>query len=258
MMKHNHKKKYGQNFLDSKEILDKIDDSINLNGEEVLEIGAGQGFLTGLLLDKSSHLYCYEIDTDLIPYLTKKFKNYSNFTLINQDFLDAEIKGSNLKVIANIPYYITSPIIQKLIENRNKIDEIYLMVQKEVAQRICSNFNSKETSSFTHFVQFYAEPTYLFTVEKEYFTPIPKVDSAFIKLKIRKDNKYSKLIDDNLYFSFIKKAFSSKRKSLVNNLKNFYSKDKLESLLSNKLVRAEELNIEEMIDIIKGLENDRF
>ncbi|WP_068267629.1 16S rRNA (adenine(1518)-N(6)/adenine(1519)-N(6))-dimethyltransferase RsmA [Caviibacter abscessus] len=255
-MSYIHKKKYGQNFLNSDELLSKIKDTVNINNNDhIIEIGPGHGFLTKMLLDNSKKLDCYEIDKDLIPYLNNKFKNYSNFTLINQDFMTVDIKGENIKVIANIPYYITTPIIEKLIENRDKINEIYLMVQKEVAQRICSKYKSSDVSMLTHFVRFFCEPYYLFTVEKEMFEPIPKVDSAFIKLEIRKDNKYEKEIKHEKYFNFLKLAFSNKRKSLVNNLKSLnINKEKLINLLPNDLVRAEELSIEQFISLIKEID----
>lgn len=250
-----HKKKYGQNFLDNNELLSKIEDVVNINNDHIIEIGPGHGFLTKMLLKNSSQLDCYEIDKDLIPYLNKKFCNYKNFNLLNMDFMESEIEGNNLKVIANIPYYITTPIIEKLIENKDKISEIYLMVQKEVAQRICSDYKSSDVSMLTHFVRFFCEPYYLFTVEKELFDPIPKVDSAFIKLVIRKDKKYENKIEHQKYFNFIKTAFSNKRKSLVNNLKSLnIDKEKLINLLPNSLVRAEELSIEQFITLIKEID----
>lgn len=127
------KKRYGQNFLTDKQLLEKIKNSININKDtEVIEIGPGKGFLTKMLVDNSKFLTCYEIDDDLIPILNKNFSKYENFKLIHNDFMQSSISGENIKVVANIPYYITSPIIQKLIENRDKIDEIYLMVQKKL------------------------------------------------------------------------------------------------------------------------------
>lgn len=255
MKNFNHKKKYGQNFLDSPIVLEKIKSVVSIDSNSnIIEIGPGKGFLTEFLLQNSKNTTCYEIDTELIPYLNNKFSKYNNFNLINADFLNEEIKGENISVVANIPYYITSPIIEKLIENRDKINEIYLMVQKEVAIRICSMKDKKDVSLLTHYVNFYAETEYLFTVEKTFFEPVPKVDSAFIKISIRKENKYEEKINPDIYFKFIKQAFSSKRKSLINNLKPLnFEKEKLEKLLENKLVRAEKLSIEEFITLIKEL-----
>lgn len=248
------KKKYGQNFLTDNDLLEKIKSVINIDkNTDVVEIGPGRGYLTTMLVNNSKKLVCYEIDTDLINDLNNKFSNYKNFVLINDDFMKCNIEGNNIKVVANIPYYITSPIIQKLIENRDKIDEIYLMVQKEVANRICSDYGKKDISILTHSVRFYADATYLFTVDKTMFDPIPKVDSAFIRIKIKKH--YENIIDENKYFNFLKLAFSSKRKTLINNLKSHYDKEKLQRLISNN-VRAEDYSIDDFIELIKGLEND--
>lgn len=247
---HNFKKKYGQNFLEDAELLSKIEDSIKLDKNiEVIEIGPGLGFLTEMLIKNSKKVTSYEIDDELIPKLSKKFQKFDNFFLIHQDFMKAHIEGNNLKVVANIPYYITSPILQKLIENRDKLDEIYLMVQKEVGYRICSN---KDVSLLTHAINFYCETEYLFTVSRELFNPMPKVDSAFIKLKIRKDKLYENKIDADTYFSFLKLAFANKRKTLNNNLKGVVNKELLEKYV-DKNVRAEELSIDEIIQLIGEL-----
>ena len=179
---HKAKKKYGQNFLNDSNLSDEILDIANITEEtEVLEIGPGLGFLTEKLIENSKFLTAFEIDDDLIPILNKKFESKQNFKLIHQDFMEADLKKffedkKNVKVVANIPYYITSPIINKLLEYRENIDEIYLMVQKEVAERIASQPHSKNMSLLTHAVQFYAEAEYLFTVPKEKFDPVPKVD----------------------------------------------------------------------------------
>ncbi|MBP6063172.1 MAG: ribosomal RNA small subunit methyltransferase A, partial [Fusobacteriaceae bacterium] len=140
-----HKKKFGQNFLTHQnEVLEKIMEVSNVTLEDtVIEIGPGEGALTELLLDSSKKLFCFEIDRDLEKILNKKFKDNSKFNLKMGDVLEADLKEilkdeQNVKVVANIPYYITSPIINKIIEHRDKISEIYIMVQKEVAERICS------------------------------------------------------------------------------------------------------------------------
>ena len=165
---HKAKKKYGQNFLNDNNLSDEILDVANIDEEtEVLEIGPGLGFLTEKLIENSKFLTAFEIDDDLIPFLNKKFENKQNFKLIHQDFMEADLEKffedkKNVKVVANIPYYITSPIINKLLEYRENIDEIYLMVQKEVAERIASQPHSKNMSLLTHAVQFYAEAEYLF------------------------------------------------------------------------------------------------
>ena len=254
MKTYKHKKKYGQNFLDSSELLEKIKEVINADKQtECVEIGPGHAFLTSMLIQNFKFVTAYEIDKELIPYLNEKLKKYDNYKIINEDFMQSNIEGDNIKVVANIPYYITSPIIEKLIENRDKIDEIFLMVQKEVGERICSIENKKNVSILTHAVNFYAETEYLFTVNKEYFNPIPKVDSAFIKIKIRKDKKYENQIDDKIYFKFLKQAFSNKRKTLYNNLNPIITKEELKKIFGRENVRAEELSIEEIIKLIKEI-----
>ena len=262
---HKAKKKYGQNFLNDSNLSDEILDIANINEEtEVLEIGPGLGFLTEKLIENSKFLTAFEIDDDLIPFLNKKFENKQNFKLIHQDFMEADLEKffedkKNVKVVANIPYYITSPIINKLLEYRENIDEIYLMVQKEVAERIASQPHSKNMSLLTHAVQFYAEAEYLFTVPKEKFNPVPKVDSAFLGIKILKDKRYESQISEEKYFKYLKEAFSNKRKSIVNNLTKLgFSKDvvgaALEKVGKTRLARTEEFSVQEFIDFIGILE----
>jgi len=229
---HEAKKKYGQNFLEDSELSEKIIEVSGISKDtEVIEIGPGLGFLTGKLIEKSKYLTAFEIDDDLIPVLNKKFQGRDNFSLIHEDFMTADLGiflngKKKIKVVANIPYYITSPIINKLIEYRKNISEIYLMVQKEVAERIASEAGSKNMSLLTHAVQFYADAEYLFTVPKEKFTPVPKVDSAFLKIKMFDDERYEKKISEEEYFKYLKTAFSNKRKSIANNLSGEgYSKE---------------------------------
>ena len=262
---HKAKKKYGQNFLNDSNLSDEILDIASIDEEtEVLEIGPGLGFLTEKLIENSKFLTAFEIDDDLIPFLNKKFENKQNFKLIHQDFMEADLEKffedkKNVKVVANIPYYITSPIINKLLEYRENINEIYLMVQKEVAERIASQPHSKNMSLLTHAVQFYAEAEYLFTVPKEKFDPIPKVDSAFLGIKILKDKRYESQISEEKYFKYLKEAFSNKRKSIVNNLTKLgFSKDvvgaALEKVGKTRLARTEEFSVQEFIDFIEILE----
>ena len=262
---HKAKKKYGQNFLNDSNLSDEILDIANIDEKtEVLEIGPGLGFLTEKLIENSKFLTAFEIDDDLIPFLNKKFENKQNFRLIHQDFMEADLEKffedkKNVKVVANIPYYITSPIINKLLEYRENIDEIYLMVQKEVAERIASQPHSKNMSLLTHAVQFYAEAEYLFTVPKEKFDPVPKVDSAFLGIKILKDKRYESQISEEKYFKYLKEAFSNKRKSIANNLTKLeFSKDvvgaALEKVGKTRLARTEEFSVQEFIDFIGILE----
>ena len=265
---HEAKKKYGQNFLEDLELSEKIIEISGVSKDiEVIEIGPGLGFLTEKLIEKSKYLTAFEIDDDLIPVLKKKFQGRDNFSLIHEDFMTADLGTfldgkKNIKVVANIPYYITSPIINKLIEYRKNISEIYLMVQKEVAERIASEAGSRNMSLLTHAVQFYADAEYLFTVPKEKFTPVPKVDSAFLKIKMFDDGRYEKQISEGEYFKYLKTAFSNKRKSIANNLSGEgYSKevtgDILEKLGKTKLARTEEFSVQEFINLIEELKKEK-
>ena len=265
---HEAKKKYGQNFLEDSELSERIIEISGVSKDtEVIEIGPGLGFLTEKLIENSKHLTAFEIDDDLIPVLNKKFQGRDNFSLIHEDFMIADLRTflngkKDIKVVANIPYYITSPIINKLIEYRKNISEIYLMVQKEVAERIASQAGSKNMSLLTHAVQFYADAEYLFTVPKEKFIPVPKVDSAFLKIKMFDDERYEKQISEEEYFKYLKTAFSNKRKSIANNLSGEgYSKevtgDILEKLGKTRLARTEEFSVQEFINLIDELKKEK-
>ena len=263
-MEYKHKKKYGQNFLnDKEEILNKIIEVSNINEEsEILEIGPGQGALTALLVERVKKLTCIEIDKDLENGLRKKFDKKENYSLVMGDVLEVDFKkylNAGTKVVANIPYYITSPIINKIIENKDLIDEAYIMVQKEVGERICAK-SGKERSVLTLAVEYYGEADYLFTIPREFFNPIPNVDSAFISIKFYKDKRYEDKISEDLFFKYIKAAFSNKRKNIVNNFSTLgYSKNEIKGLLQELEVseneRAENISIEKFIEIINIFEN---
>ena len=262
-MSFKHKKKYGQNFLnDQNTVLERIMEVSQVSSDdEVLEIGPGEGALTELLLQRAKKVNCVEIDTDLEKILRKKFDNNPKFNLHMGDILEADLRGiigANTKVVANIPYYITSPIINKLIEHRELIDEVYLMVQKEVGERVCAT-SGKERSVLTLAVEYFGEAEYLFTIPKEFFTPVPKIDSGFIGIKFYKDRRFESIIDENLFFKYVKGAFSNKRKNIVNNLATLgISKDKIQGVLTELGIsfneRAENLSIEQFIELAKLLE----
>lgn len=262
-MSFKHKKKYGQNFLnDQNTVLERIMEVSQVSSnDEVLEIGPGEGALTELLLQRAKKVNCVEIDTDLEKILRKKFDSNPKFNLHMGDILEADLRGIigvNTKVVANIPYYITSPIINKLIEHRDLIDEVYLMVQKEVGERVCAT-SGKERSVLTLAVEYFGEAEYLFTIPKEFFTPVPKIDSGFIGIKFYKDRRFESIIDENLFFKYVKGAFSNKRKNIVNNLATLgISKDKIQGVLTELGIsfneRAENLSIEQFIELAKLLE----
>ena len=232
--------------------------------EHIVEIGPGEGALTALLLERAKSVTCIEIDTDLEKILTRKYSSNPKFNLIMQDVLDVDLTSvlSKGRVVANIPYYITSPIINKIIENRDIISEMFIMVQKEVAERVCSK-SGKERSVLTLAVEYYGEAEYLFTIPKEFFTPPPKVDSAFMSIKFYNDRRYENLISESLFFKYVKAAFSNKRKNIINNLITLgYSKDfvrkKLERLGISETERAENLTIEQFINLADLRKNKTF
>ncbi|MEG2588080.1 MAG: rRNA adenine dimethyltransferase family protein, partial [Cetobacterium sp.] len=169
-----------------------------------------------------------------------------------------EVVEKKGKVVANIPYYITSPIINKIIENRDKISEMYIMVQKEVAERVCAD-SGKERSVLTLAVEYFGEAEYLFTIPKAFFTPAPKVDSAFMSIKFYEDNRYVNKISEDIFFKYVKAAFSNKRKNIVNNLSTLgYSKDEVREKISilgiSENERAENLTIEDFIKLAEIFE----
>ncbi|MEG0816042.1 16S rRNA (adenine(1518)-N(6)/adenine(1519)-N(6))-dimethyltransferase RsmA [Cetobacterium sp.] len=261
-MSFKHKKKFGQNFLtDQNDVLNKIMEVSNVKEDEhIIEIGPGEGALTALLLERADKVTCIEIDTDLEKILTKKYSSNPKFNLIMQDVLTVDLKEVLKKgrVVANIPYYITSPIINKIIENRDIISEMFIMVQKEVAERVCSK-SGKERSVLTLAVEYYGEAEYLFTIPKAFFTPAPKVDSAFMSIKFYDDGRYEKKISEELFFKYVKAAFSNKRKNIINNLTTLgHSKDfireKLEKLQIAETERAENLTIEQFIELAEIFE----
>lgn len=260
-----HKKKFGQNFLTNQsEILEKILEVSSVGKEDsILEIGPGEGALTELLLSTANDVTCIEIDRDLEKILRKKFDLRENFRLLMGDVLEINIEkeiAKKVKVVANIPYYITSPIINKLIEARAYIDEIYIMVQKEVAERICAK-SGKERSVLTLSVEYFGEAEYLFTIPKNCFVPEPKVDSAFMSIKLRQNNEIADKVEEAKFFKYAKAAFSNKRKNIVNNLSTLsYNKERLREVLEKNNIdprkRAEAFSIDEFIDLILVVEEE--
>ena len=256
------KKKFGQNFLTSEEILDEVISKANISKDDIiLEIGPGIGTLTAKLLETGAEVISVEVDLELVKPLKDRFFMYDNFTIISSDILKVDIynemvkilgnKGKRLddrkiKVVANIPYYITTPIIFKLLENRNIVSEIYIMVQKEVAERICAKIGTKESSSITYMVSYYTEYLWDIYVDKTKFMPSPKVDSKVIALRFR-ENPYPEVRDEELYFEIIRTAFLHRRKTFLNSVSSSNKIDKnivskiLEELGIDLKIRAEKI-----------------
>ena len=256
------KKKFGQNFLTSEEILDEVISKANISKDDIiLEIGPGIGTLTAKLLETGAEVISVEVDLELVKPLKDRFFMYDNFTIISSDILKVDIynemvkilekKGKKLddrkiKVVANIPYYITTPIIFKLLENRNIVSEVYIMVQKEVAERICAKIGTKESSSITYMVSYYTEYLWDIYVDKTKFMPSPKVDSKVIALRFR-ENPYPEVKDEGLYFEIIRTAFLHRRKTFLNSISSSNKIDKnivskiLEELGIDLKIRAEKI-----------------
>ncbi len=252
---HNFKKKYGQNFLIDDNIIKKIISSVSLEKEDlVIEIGPGSGVLTKELTKKSKVL-AYEIDKDLENVLSKNV-NSNNLTVIWDDFLNRNISEdikkfsyNKLFIVANLPYYITTPIIMKIIEEKLDIEEMIVMVQKEVGDRFSSSPGNKNYGSVTVFLNYYFEIKKLFDVSRSCFYPKPNVDSVIISLKAKKKKES---VNEEKLFCLIKDSFKFKRKTLKNNLSG-YDLKAIEKLLKDYnfdlSVRAEQIPLEIFIKI---------
>ena len=265
------KKKFGQNFLTSEEILKEIISKARISKDDIiLEIGPGIGTLTSKLLETGAEVISVEVDLELIRPLKERFFMYNNFTIISADILKIDIyseivkilesKGKALndkkiKVVANIPYYITTPIMFKLLESRNIVSEIYIMVQKEVAERICAKIGTKESSSITYMVSYYTEYLWDIYVDKTKFVPSPKVDSKVIALKFR-EKPYPEVKNEELYFEIIRSAFLHRRKTFLNSISASNKIDKkiisniMEELGIDLRIRAEKITDKMYADIV--------
>lgn len=224
----NFQKKFGQNFLIDTHVLDKIIDASGVTEDDfVLEIGPGIGTMTQYLCERAREVVAVEIDKNLIPILSDTLKNYSNVTVINEDILKLDIcklaeeknQGKPIKVVANLPYYITTPIIMGLFESHVPIDSITIMVQKEVAERMQEGPGSKEYGALSLAVQYYARPEIVANVPLNCFMPRPNVGSAVIRLT-RHEKPPVEVEDEKLMFRIIRASFNQRRKTLANGLNN--------------------------------------
>lgn len=260
-------KSLGQNFLVNQEVVNTIVECSEITKEDlVIEIGPGLGTLTKELLEKAGKVICIEIDTKMLSILKERFALYDNFELINNDVLKVNLQEvikkeketgriKNVKVVANLPYYITTPIIMKLLENKLDLESITVMIQKEVADRLIAIPGKKNTGAITYSVYYYAESEDILEVPNSSFIPEPEVTSKVIKLKIRKETIVNP-IDVDKMFQVIKNAFMQKRKTLINSLNNngvLKNKEQgiemLRKLNINEQIRPEELTIEEFAKI---------
>ena len=254
-------KRLGQNFLINDNAIQEIVNAAGISAEDlIIEIGPGLGTLTSKLLEKAGKVIAVELDENMIKILKDRFKLYENFILINEDILKIDLKKlieenlndlKNVKIVANLPYYITTPIIMKLLEDRLNINSITVMVQKEVADRIAEKPGEKLSGAITYSVNYYAIPEKVTLVGKESFIPSPEVDSEVIKLNIRKEPPV-KVENEEMFFKLIKVSFMQRRKTLLNALTNsglITNKEKLKQVLEKMNldlnIRGEKLTLEQ-------------
>ncbi len=256
------KKKFGQNFIVDENIINNIVDKSRIDKDTlVIEIGPGAGSLTYKLALSANQVLCYEIDTTLKDVLESNLSSIHNVDIIYKDFLEADVLKDlkqyhyeKLYVIANLPYYITTPIIMKIISDKIPVDKIVVMVQKEVGDRFKAKPGSKDYNSLTVFLNCYFEISKLMDVSRNVFLPKPNVDSIIVEFK--KKEKEICVKDKDLFFKLVRDSFVQKRKNLRNNLKN-YPLEKVERVLSRHQmdlnVRAEALSLELFIEIANEL-----
>ena len=254
-------KEFGQNFLIDEGIVNKIVREAGVTKDDfVLEIGPGIGTMTQLLCEQAGGVAAVEIDTNLIPILKETLAEYDNVTIINEDILKVDIKklaeekngGKPIKVVANLPYYITTPIIMGLFESNVPIDSITVMVQKEVADRMQVGPGTKDYGALSLAVQYYSKPQVVINVPPECFIPRPNVGSAVIRLTRYKEPPV-KVKDEKLMFKLIRASFNQRRKTLANGLNNSpeinFSKEEItaaiESLHKGPSIRGEALTLSE-------------
>lgn len=253
-----YKKQYGQNFIYDTNLLKAlVNDAFVTNKDEVLEIGVGAGTLTKCLCEKAKKVVCYEIDKSLEDKILNNLCDYNNFEINFKDIMKADKEEINskfegaFKIVANLPYYITSPIIFKFLEEDYNLTSLSIMVQKEVADRICAKENTKDYGILSVMIQSCADAKITRQINRKMFTPMPNVDSSFVNIQINK-NKYD-IKNKDKFRNFIKTCFSMRRKTLTNNLKSFCNKnnllDALKQLNLPENVRSEQISVENFVKI---------
>ena len=262
-------KKLGQNFLIEDTIVEKTVEAADITKEDlVIEIGPGLGTLTKELLEKAKKVIAIELDEKMIPILQERFFLYQNLELIHQDILTVPLKKyiereeniREVKVVANLPYYITTPIIMKLLEDRLPVKTITVMVQKEVAKRLTAKTGDKLCGAITYAIEYYCETKEVVEVPRQSFMPAPEVDSEVIQLILR-DKQKVQVKDEKFLFSLIKASFMQRRKTLLNGIGNsgLIEKNKLKEIIQKmnlpETVRGENLTLEQFIEIASKVTN---
>ena len=260
------KKGLGQNFLTDESVLVNVAEAADIENGGVLEIGPGFGVLTAVLAQRAKKVLAVEIDEKVMPVLAETLAGFENIEIVNKDILKCDVKelieehfgDEKISVAANLPYYITTPIIMKLLEDKLPLKNIVVMVQKEVAERMCAAPGGKDYGAVTVAVNYYSEPSLICNVGRHLFVPAPNVDSAVLKLKLR-DKPPVEVVSEKTFFSVVKASFSQRRKTLANALKNsgnFGTAENIESVLAaagiDKMIRGERLSIEEFAKIANG------
>lgn len=249
------KKHWGQNFLIDQNIQKKIIASCGLKKTDiVLEIGSGTGQMTKPLCEHAGFVYALEIDPDLCRVLKLNLQNFNNIEILHHDILKLNFSAyfknlkKRLKIFGNIPYYISSPIIEHLIKHKDKIDVIFITAQKEFAKRIASYPGSKNYGALSCFAQFYTEPSIIFSISKNCFRPVPKVDSCLLRIEPRRESPVE-ITDEKMLFKVIRAGFNKRRKTLRNSLEDIISQEALENFFTqygiNKNIRPEDLSLQD-------------
>lgn len=258
----NFKKSLGQNFLIDKNFVDKIVDAADIENQNVLEIGPGIGTITYEMAKLAKKVVAVEIDQTLIPILDENLEEFANAKVINQDILKADLKklveeefnGESFKVVSNLPYYITTPIIEMLITTGLPCDDMTIMVQKEVAERMVASESDKEYSSLSVFIKFYTEAEVITNLPKSVFMPQPKIDSTILNLKLR---IYDENVNQDLLFKLVRAGFNKRRKTILNSMSDVIEKDRLKEAFAKvnlaENLRAENLSIDDFINLTNEL-----
>lgn len=249
-------KKLGQNFLFDENSLNNIVDGVTKD-DVVVEIGPGLGNLTAMLVERAKKVVAVELDTNMIPILKERFMLYDNIEIINDDILKIDIDkiAPNAKVVANLPYYITTQIITNLL--KTNIKNITILIQKEVAERICAEPGSKLAGAITYFANYYADCSIVDYVGKECFIPSPEVESAIVRME-RLNKPRVNVKNEEVFFKLIKENFCKRRKTILNSIGNVAEKEKLVQIL-NKLgisqsARGETFTLQQFADISNELQ----